>query len=49
MQMNNALKIALMALVCAYVVSPVDIAPGPIDDALVLLLSLAASRSLPRK
>lgn len=46
MQMNNAFKIALLALVFAYVVSPVDIAPGPVDDALVLLLGLAASKRL---
>ena len=40
--MEKLLKAALTALVILYVVSPLDACQGPIDDILVILLSLAA-------
>ena len=43
--MNNKLvKGLLFALLAIYVVSPADIAPGPIDDILAILIYLAANR-----
>ena len=39
--MNSMVKIALLILVIAYVVSPIDLCPGPIDDALLLVMSAA--------
>jgi len=44
--MNGFSKLLLGALVVAYVVSPLDLMPGPIDDALIVLFSLASSRRL---
>ena len=40
------LKLVLFLLVVAYVVSPVDLLPGPIDDALVILFGLASQKKL---
>ena len=42
--MNQKMKIVLIILAALYVVSPVDVMPGPVDDLIVLLLSLAAQR-----
>ena len=36
--MNGVLKGMLIALIIVYVVSPLDLCPGPIDDILLLLL-----------
>lgn len=41
--LENALKTALLILVVLYVLSPVDLVPGPIDDIIVSLLFLAAN------
>lgn len=41
--MENTLKTALLILVVLYVISPVDLVPGPIDDIIVSLLYIAAS------
>ena len=52
---NNFLKGILFALLVVYVISPLDLAPGPVDDLLLILLSAAANtkkddstRSLPQ-
>lgn len=42
--MNRFWKGFLFALLIAYVVSPVDIAPGPVDDILAIILYMAANR-----
>jgi hypothetical protein len=43
--MNNKLvKGLLFALLAIYVVSPADLAPGPIDDILAILIYFAANR-----
>ena len=42
--MNNVMKGIIMLAVIIYIVSPIDIAPGPIDDILVLLMGIAASK-----
>ena len=41
MNNNGLLKALLAVLLGLYVVSPVDIAPGPIDDLLLLLFTAA--------
>ncbi len=44
--MNGAVKGIIILAVIIYIVSPVDIAPGPIDDLIVLLLGIAASKNI---
>ena len=41
--MNDFLKGILFLALIFYIVSPVDLVPGPIDDALLILMSLASS------
>ena len=43
---NGAMKGIIILVVIIYIVSPVDIAPGPIDDLIVLLLGIAASKNI---
>ncbi len=45
--MDRALKGMLILLVLIYVISPLDLCPGPIDDAIVVLLGLASQKKLP--
>ena len=40
--MKEVMKGMLVVLVILYIVSPIDLCPGPIDDVLVLLLGVAA-------
>ena len=42
--MNDIGKGMLIILVILYIVSPIDFVPGPVDDAIVLLLGLAAAK-----
>lgn len=42
--MSDAQKGMLIVLVILYIISPIDFAPGQVDDAIVLLLGLAAAR-----
>lgn len=42
--MSDVGKGMLIILVILYIVSPIDFAPGPVDDAIVLLLGLAATK-----
>lgn len=44
--MNDLMKILMIGLIIVYVVSPVDAFPGPIDDAIVVLLGMAAQKGL---
>ena len=39
--MNSLAKGMLIALVILYVISPIDLCPGPVDDLIVFLLALA--------
>jgi len=41
---NGFIKGMFFILVILYIVSPVDVVPGPIDDVLLLLLSIAANK-----
>ncbi len=43
--MNRFMKGILFVLLIAYVVSPVDFVPGPVDDILAIVLYYAANRS----
>ncbi len=40
--MNGTMKGMILVLLVLYVLSPIDICPGPIDDIIVVLLGLAA-------
>ena len=42
--MNGAMKGMILVLMILYILSPVDVCPGPIDDLLVLLIGLAAQK-----
>lgn len=42
--MNKSTKTLLGALALIYIVSPVDLAPGPIDDTIVLLLDVVIQK-----
>ena len=44
--MNVVLKVLIVVLVILYFVSPVDAAPGPIDDIIVALMGLAVHKGL---
>lgn len=44
--MNQFAKGMLVVLIIFYIVSPLDLAPGPVDDAIVLLLGMAASKRI---
>lgn len=41
--MNGFLKFIFLILVVIYVVSPIDMVPGPIDDAILLLVTVAGN------
>lgn len=50
--MRDVIKGMLVVLVILYIVSPIDLCPGPIDDIMVLLLGVAAqigTRALERR
>ena len=44
--MEGVMRGMLIVLVILYIVSPVDLCPGPIDDILVLLLGIAAQKNI---
>lgn len=44
--MNDLMKGLVIMAVLMYIVSPIDAAPGPIDDIIVLLLGLASRKRL---
>ena len=44
--MNSAMKGMLLVLMIMYIVSPIDLCPGPIDDFIILLIGLAGQKSL---
>lgn len=41
--MNNLAKISVLIALLAYVISPVDFVPGPIDDMIMLLVYVLAN------
>ena len=44
--MNDLMKGLVIMAILMYIVSPIDLAPGPIDDIIVLLLGLAYRKQL---
>lgn len=42
---NNAFSIVLLVVVFLYVVSPLDLVPGPIDDVVLMLMCMRAKKS----
>lgn len=44
--MGDIAKGMLLVLVILYIVSPIDCCPGPIDDLVVLFISLAAQKGV---
>lgn len=42
--MSDVAKGIIIVLMILYIVSPIDACPGPIDDILVLLIGLAATK-----
>ena len=44
--MDGVMKGMLIVLVILYFISPLDAAPGPIDDVIVILLGIAAQKRI---
>lgn len=42
--MSGVMKGMILVLMILYIVSPIDVCPGPIDDILVLLIGIAATK-----
>jgi uncharacterized membrane protein YkvA (DUF1232 family) len=42
--MSGAMKGLMLILIALYVISPVDLCPGPIDDLIVLLIAFVSNR-----
>ena len=40
------MKLAMIIAIGAYVISPADAIPGPVDDLIIMLLGLAANKKL---
>lgn len=47
--MNRIFKGMLITMVILYVASPIDFCPGPIDDIILVLMSLATNKGLEAK
>jgi len=47
--MNGFVKVLILIGVALYVVSPIDLLPGPIDDAIMILLGLASRKRVAEK
>lgn len=45
-RMNKLMKLGLFILIAAYVISPADAIPGPLDDLVIMLLGMAANKKL---
>ena len=43
--MSNFWKGFLVALLIVYVISPMDLLPGPVDDILAIVFALAATKN----
>ena len=44
--MNSFVKVIILVFMIIYVVSPVDLMPGPIDDIIVVLAGMLARRGI---
>jgi uncharacterized membrane protein YkvA (DUF1232 family) len=43
------MKLAMIIAIGAYVISPADAIPGPVDDLIIMLLGLVANKKLNEK
>ena len=43
---SRIIKGMLIVIVILYIISPVDLMPGPIDDAIALILGLAVQKTI---
>lgn len=48
-KMNKLMKLGLFIAIAAYVISPTDALPGPIDDILIMLLGMAANKKINKR
>ena len=48
-KMSKFMKLAMSIAIGAYVISPADAIPGPVDDLIIMLLGLAANKKLNAK
>lgn len=44
--MNGVAKGMLLMLVFLYIVSPLDLCPGPVDDLIMLMVGIAAQKRI---
>lgn len=44
--MSDMVKGMIIILMIVYIVSPIDVCPGPIDDLLVLIIGIAARKKI---
>ena len=44
--MNNFIKGMILTMMIIYIVYPVDVCPGPIDDVLIFVIGLAAQKKI---
>ncbi|HEY5562488.1 MAG TPA: hypothetical protein VIK72_12185 [Clostridiaceae bacterium] len=44
--MNDFIKALVLVVVLMYIVSPIDAAPGPVDDIIVAMIGIAAKKKL---
>ena len=44
MEKTDITKLVVLILIVVYIISPIDMAPGPIDDVIVLLMGAAINR-----
>lgn len=42
--MNTIVKVILVILIALYIVSPIDLVPGPIDDVILLLFAVGGNK-----
>jgi uncharacterized membrane protein YkvA (DUF1232 family) len=44
--MNDIKKVLIIGAILLYIISPVDLMPGPLDDMIVALIGLAARKKI---
>ena len=44
--MGDAMKGMILVLMVLYILSPIDVCPGPIDDVIVLFIGIAARKGV---
>ncbi len=47
--MDNILKVLVLVIVLIYMISPADAFPGPVDDAIVLLVGFLVNNRIGHK